>query len=80
MVKKIKSHKDVQLPFGSGKTDTRPWVPRDKPQARVGNIPGEDGPYRPAPKEETPAYPPKKIHAKKKKGHDVDGKDISWTA
>ena len=28
MVKKIKSHKDVQLPFGSGKTDTKPWVPR----------------------------------------------------
>ena len=31
MIKKVKSHKDVQLPFGSGKTDTRPWVPRDKP-------------------------------------------------
>ena len=30
MVKKIKSHKDVKLPFGSGKTDTRPWVPREK--------------------------------------------------
>ena len=28
MGKKIKSHKDVKLPFGSGKTDTRPWVPR----------------------------------------------------
>tara|TARA_Y100001963_G_C6410947_1_gene278390 strand:+ start:214 stop:357 length:144 start_codon:yes stop_codon:yes gene_type:complete len=27
-VKKIKSHKDVKLPFGSGKTDTRPYVDR----------------------------------------------------
>tara|TARA_R100000808_G_scaffold10933_1_gene28620 strand:- start:1266 stop:1406 length:141 start_codon:yes stop_codon:yes gene_type:complete len=27
-VKKIKTHKDVQLPFGSGKTDTRPYVAR----------------------------------------------------
>ena len=49
------------------------------PLAKGGNIPGEDGPYRPAPKEETPAYPPRKF-VKKKKGHDVDGKDISWTA
>ena len=41
MVKKIKSHKDVKLPFGSGKTDTRPWVPRPKAQ-KPGQSPGDD--------------------------------------
>ena len=55
MVKKIKSHKDVKLPFGSGKTDTRPWVPREK--AGKGGSPGQPyddpekgkGPFVPAP-------------------------------
>ena len=56
MVKKIKSHKDVKLPFGSGKTDTRPWVPREKAKGE-GGVPGEKwddpskkkGPFVPAP-------------------------------
>jgi len=60
MVKKIKSHKDVKLPFGSGKTDTRPWVPRPPvPKAKgEGGVPSEKwddpskkkGPFVPAPK------------------------------
>jgi len=61
MVKKIKSHKDVKLPFGSGKTDTRPWVPREK--AGKGGSPGQ--PYEP-PRPDIPhPNPPTKLAKKK---------------
>ena len=69
MVKKIKTHKDVKLPFGSGKTDTRPWVPREK--AGKGGSPGQ--PYDDPEKGKGPFVPaPGKI-AKKKKSKGMYG-------
>ena len=65
MVKKIKSHKDVQLPFGSGKTDTKPWVPRPPvPKAGKGGSPGQ--PYD-IPRPDIPHPNPPKYAKKKSK-------------
>jgi len=72
MVKKIKSHKDVKLPFGSGKTDTKPWVPRPPVPKAKAHPPGKPG--KPNPQPSSPYEPGKSPFKVAKKKSPYSGK------